>query len=133
MRSITIATAMMASLSIAAARAQAPDWSRAQQVDVQLSSFKFTPPVLNLQHGIPYRIRLTNTSTGGHNFAAKEFFQASSIAPEDQPKLNKGRIEVGGGETMEIRLVPLRAGNYKLSCTHFLHTGFGMKGAIVVN
>ena len=45
-------------------------------------------------------------------------FSASTIAPEDKS---------GGG-----RLTPNRAGTYPLTCSHFLHTTFGMKGTIVV-
>jgi plastocyanin len=115
-----------------AGQAQSPDWSHAQPITVELSSFKFTPATLTLQHGTPYRIRFTNSSSGGHDFVAKELFDASTIAPEDRAKLRKGGVAVDGGESVEIRLVPNQAGSYKSHCSHFMHSSFGMTGEVIV-
>lgn len=113
------------------ATASAQDWGRAQQVDVQLSNFDFTPKTLGLRHGQPYRLHLTNTGSGGHNFSAPKFFAAAAIAPQDAAGVVKGSVDLKKGESRDIRLVPAR-GRYKLKCTHFLHSGFGMKGEIIV-
>ena len=103
-----------------------------QTVTVVLSSFKFTPVTLTLQHGRAYRLHLSNMSSGGHNFAAKEFFAASTIAPEDRGKIANGKVDLAGGGSVDIRLVPNATGTYRLRCSHFMHSGFGMTGTIVV-
>jgi len=96
-----------------------------------LKSFSFTPQTLRLRAGVPVRLTLRDVK-GGHNFAAPAFFAAARIAPGDAGKVVKGKVELRGGESAVIRLIPA-AGVYKLSCTHFLHSGFGMKGTIVVS
>ena len=98
-------------------------------VQVQLSSFKFEPEEIHLRAGEPVVLRLTNTSNGGHNFAAPQFFGAAAI--QSGSGLEDGAIEVPEGQTREIRLTPAR-GTYRLRCTHTLHTTFGMSGSIVV-
>ena len=111
--------------------AQAPDYSRAPAVEVVLKSFSFTPETLHLRTGVPVRLTIRDEK-GGHNFAAPKFFAKAKIAPEDAAKIRGGKIELKGGDAVTIRLVPA-AGSYKLTCTHFLHTSFGMKGSIVVD
>lgn len=132
MRGLTFSALLATALLAPASQAQSPDWSRAQPVAMELSSFKFTPSTLTLQHGTPYRIRFTNSSSGGHDFVAKDFFDASTIAPEDRAKISKGGIDVDGGESVEVRLVPNQPGSYKSHCSHFMHSSFGMKGEIIV-
>ena len=118
-------------LAATASSAQAPaDYSRAASVEVVLKSFSFTPDTLRLRAGVPVRLTIRDAK-GGHNFAAPGFFAAARIAPEDASKVRGGKIELKGGEAVTIRLIPA-AGQYKLVCTHFLHTSFGMKGRIVV-
>ena len=51
----------------------------------------------------------------------------------DQAKISKGTVELKKGETADIRLVAPAPGTYKLHCSHFLHTSFGMTGEIVVS
>ena len=99
---------------------------------VELSSFNFTPAKLTMQQGRSYRLHLSNTSSGGHNFVAKEFFAASNVVPEDRGKVVGGKVDVSGGQSVEIRLVPNTIGSYKLRCSHFMHSAFGMTGVIVV-
>jgi plastocyanin len=99
-----------------------------QVVEVQLSSFAFTPRTIRLRAGAPVTLRLTNAGRGGHNFSAPEFFAAA------QPigaTLREGAIEVPSRQTVEVRLIP-RQGTFRLRCTHTLHTSFGMRGEIVV-
>ena len=131
MRGLTV-SALAAALLAHAAQAQAPDWSHAQPVSVELSSFRFAPSTLTLHQGTPYRIRFTNRASGGHDFVAKEFFAESSVAPDDRAKISKGRVDVDGGESVEVRLVPNHAGSYKSHCSHFMHSSFGMTGEIIV-
>lgn len=127
---IVLIAAVMA-LVAAAAPAQSPvDWNRAVNAEVVLTSFSFAPVSLHLAAGVPVRLTIRDTK-GGHNFSAPTFFKSARIAPEDAGKVRGGKIELQGGEGVTLRLVPA-AGTYKLTCTHFLHTSFGMKGMIVV-
>lgn len=132
MRFANIATLATAAVIAAAASAQTPDWRGAQTINESLASFSFTPSTLELRRGTPYRLHLVNTASGGHDFSAPQFFAASEIAPEDRPKIEKGRVKLEGGQSVDIRLVPLKAGSYRLHCSHFMHSTFGMKGTIIV-
>jgi plastocyanin len=112
--------------------AQAPDWLRASQVTVTLSSFQFDPATVHLHAGQPVVLHLVNGGSHGHNFSAPEFFAASQIRAQDQNLIRKGAVELSGHESKDIGVVP-RAGTYKLHCTHTMHSAFGMKGEIVVD
>lgn len=118
-------------LGATASWAQTPDFSHAAAVEIVLKSFSFNPDTLHLRAGVPVKLTIRDVK-GGHNFAAPKFFAAARIAPEDARRVRGGKIELEGGEAVTIRLVPA-AGTYKLTCTHFLHTSFGMKGSIVVD
>jgi plastocyanin len=100
-------------------------------VEVRLSSFDFDPATIRLRAGQPVVLRLTNTSSGGHNFAAPQFFAAAAIAAGQDVPIRDGTIEVGSHQTVSVRLIPAR-GTYRLRCTHTLHTAFGMRGEIQV-
>ena len=100
-------------------------------VDVQLTSFDFTPREIRLRAGTPVVLRLTNPGRGGHNFAAPQFFAAAAIAGGQNSPIRNGAIEVPSRQTVSVRLTPAR-GNYRLRCTHTLHTAFGMRGRIIV-
>jgi uncharacterized cupredoxin-like copper-binding protein len=113
-----------------AASAQAP--AGEQTVTVQLSDFKFTPSQLSLQAGRPYRLQLQNTASHGHSFSSPDFFAAANVASQDQAKIQHGTIDVPGGQNVDIEVTPQRAGQYRFHCTHFMHSAFGMTGAITV-
>jgi len=123
----TLAIALLLASPLAASAQPAED-----AVTVQLSSFKFTPKTLTLRQGHRYRLHLVNVASGGHDFVAKEFFAASTIAPEDSGKIHDGRIDLAGEEAVDVTLTPDRAGTYKVHCSHFMHSTFGMTGEIVV-
>lgn len=97
-------------------------------VEVRLTSFDFTPSTIRLTAGRPTLLHLVNAADGGHNFAAPEFFAA---AQRVEGPVRDGKVEVAGGQSVHVRLVPAR-GTYRLRCTHTLHTTFGMSGEIVV-
>lgn len=118
------------SLALLASPAAAQtDWSRAPVVEVRLSSFDFDPGRVRLPADRPVRLRLVNTSGGGHNFSAPQFFAAAQVA---SGPVSDGTVEVSGRQTAEVRLIP-RRGRYRLRCTHTLHTAFGMRGDIIVD
>lgn len=130
MRYLLLALALLALTS--SARAAPPDWGTAQEIEIRLSNFAFTPEKIAMKSGEAYRLHLVNTANGGHNFDAAEFFTAAQVAPSDQAKVKKGTIELKSGESADIRLVAPAPGTYKLHCSHFMHATFGMTGAIVV-
>jgi plastocyanin len=119
--------------TIPGAPASAQDWSTAQSVRMELSSFKFTPADLRLKRGAPYNIHFFNSASGGHDFVAKEFFDEATIAPEDKSKLRNGGIDLEGGESVDIKLIANRPGVYKSRCTHFMHSMMGMTGTVTVD
>ncbi|HTH28622.1 MAG TPA: cupredoxin domain-containing protein [Sphingobium sp.] len=110
----------------------AQDAPAPETVKVELSSFRFSPRMVEFEHGKRYVLHLVNLSDGGHNFVAKAFFAAARIDPADQEKVRNGRVEVGGGKETVIHLTAPAPGNYKLHCSHFMHAPFGMTGQIVV-
>jgi uncharacterized cupredoxin-like copper-binding protein len=116
----------------AATAAQSPDWAHAQRVEVQLSSFAFTPSTLHLRAGRPVVLHLVNAGSGGHDFTAPKFFAAAQLRPQDRAAVGKGSVELGGHRSADVALVP-RAGRYPLKCGHTFHKTFGMSGEILVD
>lgn len=126
------AACLLAGAGVAQPAATPPSLANAKEVDVVLADFDYTPKELRLQHGQAYRLHLVNQGSGGHNFSAPDFFAAAQIDPADAAAITKGRVELAKGETRDVRLVPA-AGSYKVKCTHFMHSAFGMKGRITVD
>jgi len=127
-----IPSLFIAVLGATTGAAQTPDWSQAKPITIELSSFKFTPATEALQRGTVYRIHFVNTSSGGHDFVAKAFFAGSIVAPEDRAKITNGGVDVEGGGSVDVRLIPNRTGSFKVHCAHFMHSMFGMTGTITV-
>lgn len=122
-------TTILAVALLTAAPAFAQD-----SVTVTLTNFHFTPAALKFHHGQAYTLRIVNASGSGHNFAAPEFFAASTMAAAERAKAPGGKIELSGGESAVLHLTaPARPGSYKLKCSHFLHSSFGMTGEINVD
>jgi len=132
MSRFAFAAGLAALLLTGPAAAQAPDRDRAETVTVTMTNFKFDPDTVRIKAGKPYVLHLVNAAGGGHSFAAKEFFAAASVAPEDAEKLEKGKLDLKGGTSIDLHFVAPKAGTYELHCSHFLHSGFGMTGTIVV-
>ncbi|MFC7537962.1 cupredoxin domain-containing protein [Sphingomonas sp. GCM10030256] len=97
-------------------------------VTVNLSSYRFDPSPLVLQADRPVRMTFVNQGGRSHDFTAREFFQASRIVGG---KVSDGKVDLKGGQQAVVELVPQR-GTYRVHCGKFLHSGFGMKGIIVV-
>lgn len=102
-----------------------------KRVEVILADFSYSPQTIRLRSNEQVVLRLTNRGSGGHNFSAPEFFAKARLDPASAALLSKGKVEVGKGASVDLTLTPA-AGRYKLKCTHFLHSGFGMKGEIIV-
>jgi uncharacterized cupredoxin-like copper-binding protein len=127
---LVFAAALLA--SPIAAPAQPADFSQAQVVEGSLSNFHFAPSDIHLRAGQPVILRLTNTSSGGHDFDAAQFFAAATVRPADMGAIHNGEVEVGSHQSVDIGLVPT-AGRFALKCTHPFHAVFGMKGTITVD
>jgi plastocyanin len=123
-------SAFAVSLAAATPAAAQPDRPRVTRVEVQLSNFAFAPSTIHLRAGEPVVLHLVNASSGGHDFAAPEFFAAATLL--DSRAIEHGRIELGSHQVRDISLVP-KAGHYPLKCTHTFHKMFGMSGEIVVD
>jgi uncharacterized cupredoxin-like copper-binding protein len=105
-----------------------------ETVTVTLSNFHFAPAALTFHHGQPYSLRIVNAASGGHNFVAPGFFTASTMSPTERAKAPGGKVDLSGGDSAELRFIaPARPGSYKLKCSHFLHSSFGMTGTITVD
>jgi plastocyanin len=107
------------------------DWSKAETVTVKLTDFEYSPAYLRFHTGSPVRLILVNQGTGKHDFSAPEFFSAVTLRPGSSAPA-EGTIDLAKNETKEVDLLPVATGNYKLKCTHFLHSLFGMHGVIEV-
>ncbi len=70
---------LLLSLMLLAAPAASAQ-TNVRTMDVQLSSFDYSPREIRLRAGEPLVLRLINISNGGHNFAAPGFFAAATIA-----------------------------------------------------
>jgi plastocyanin len=114
-------------LALAAAAPAAPP----ERVEVALANFKFTPATIRFKHGQQYLLHLS--STGGHSFAAKAFFAAATIPAADRARITNGKIDLAGGESVDIHLTAPAPGSYPVTCSHFLHASFGMTGKIIVD
>ena len=75
---LCVAACAVSALFAVPAAAQ-PNWSHAQRVEVRLASFSYTPSTIHLRAGQPVVLHLVNVASGGHDFAAREFFAASTL------------------------------------------------------
>jgi len=95
---------------------------------INLSSFAYSPQPIQLRAGQPVTLTFVNRSNSGHDFTARNFFANARIVSGTAPD---GEVELRGGETKSITLVP-RAGTYGVHCSHFLHKQMGMRTRIYV-
>jgi plastocyanin len=118
--------AAAAALSFAFA---APALAQPAAQTILVSNFAFSPQPIHLAAGRPVTLAFVNRSGSGHDFTAVRFFASSRILSGSAPH---GEIELRGGETRTITLVPA-AGTYPAHCSHFLHKQMGMSDVLVVN
>ncbi len=108
------------------------DWSKAQTVEIDLDSYSIAPKSLHLKKDAPYVLHFVNKSSKGHNFDAPAFFDALMVVTSDQAKVGEGKVELDGGQAIDVQVVPNLVGTYPVTCTHFLHASFGMTGEAVI-
>ena len=124
-RAVMVITSIISSLAPAVAQT-------AQPISVSLTDYAFTPSALSLTAGVTYHLHLTNSGSKDHSFSAPQFFAASQIAADDQAKIKKGEVAIDSGQAVDITITPGQAGNFALTCTHFMHNMMGMHGTITV-
>lgn len=124
--------ALVIALAAPGQRAWAQDaQAGAETITISLSDYAFAPAALNLKAGTAYHLHFTNAGSRDHDFTAPEFFAASQVTPEDQAKLKRGTVAIDKGKDVDVTVTP-GAGNYKVTCTHFMHSMMGMHGTITV-
>jgi len=121
----------MLALLIPAARAQSDvDWSQAQQVNVLMVDDRFVPDQLTFRHGVPYRLLLENDGNDVHEFTAPEFFADAVVRDPGFLSQDGKEIVVQPGGVVEVELMPIHPGTFKLICAN--HDWDGMVGEITV-
>jgi plastocyanin len=128
--------ALLVALVVALAAPSLGAWAQdaqtgAETINISLSDYAFAPAALSLKAGTAYHLHFTNAGSKDHDFTAPEFFAASQVAPEDQVKLKRGTVAIDKGKDVDVTITP-GAGNYKVTCTHFMHSMMGMHGTITV-
>ena len=105
----------------------------AVSVEIDVSNFKFAPATIALQHNRAYVLHFVNENGGGHNFVARTFFAAATVAPEDRHLVSNGGSTSATGKPSTFIWLRLPRGRYEAHCSHFMHSTFGMTAAIVVS
>ncbi len=119
-------------LLIPEARAQPDvDWSQAQQVHMLMVDDRFVPDQLTFQHGVPYRLLLENDGKDLHEFTAPEFFANAVLRDPGFLSQDGKDIVVQPGGAVEIELMPIHPGTFRLICVD--HDWDGMVGQITVD
>ncbi len=93
------------------------DWLGAKFIDIRIRNERFTPGILVLQKNKPAVIRVFNADKAMRTFNAKEFFRAAVIFEifydgRKVPETCIDAIRIGAGKWTEIKIVPLRQGDY---------------------
>jgi uncharacterized cupredoxin-like copper-binding protein len=123
---------VMLALLIPAARAQSDvDWSQAQQVNVLMVDDRFMPDQLTFHHGVPYRLLLENDGKDVHEFTAPAFIADAVVRDPGFLSQDGKEIVVQPGGVVEVELMPVHPGTFKLICAN--HDWDGMVGKITVD
>jgi len=121
---------MLALLTAATAAAQPVRREAPPEVSITVWSYGFAPQPIRLTAGKPVTLTFVNRSGSGHDFTAREFFEAATyLAGSD--RVSGGKVDLKPHQTRKVSLVP-RAGTYPVHCGRFLHKQMGMRETIVV-
>jgi len=120
-----------------AALVEAADWDTRRELTIELSEFAFTPKAFTLVAGQPYVLKVVDKGDAKHEFTAEDFFGSVAFRKaEDASAEFKApaprEVEVFAGKTVELYLIPTKAGEYKLVCEIEGHFEAGMFGTITV-
>lgn len=115
------------------------DWSRMQEVAIQLRDGGFEPRELRLKAGQPYRLTITNTGVNNHYFNAPEFLAAAAVRKAQVPRyaeLKATRFKnfelFAAGGSLELWFVPVDKGRYRAHCHLGDHADMGVEGHLIV-
>ena len=114
-----------------------PFFSEIEVFEGKSAEISFTPKDTVLKVGQPYAISVINVGTEKHEFTAEEFFNSIAFRKaEDASGEFKGpaplEVEVFAGKSIELFLIPTKAGVYDLVCLITGHFEKGMFGTITV-
>jgi uncharacterized cupredoxin-like copper-binding protein len=122
---------MLGALLLTAAAQPGIDWSQAKPMTVLMVDDSFVPDRLNLLHGVPYRLHMENHGKDLHEFTAPEFLANATVRDPDVLANAGAEVVVHPGQMVDVFLVPMKAGKYRLTCAD--HDWDGMVGEIVVD
>lgn len=115
------------------------DWSRIENVRIELRDQGFIPRNLKLKSMQPYRLTIVNTGANTHYFNATEFLRA--IAARKAEVRNQAEIKADyfsqfelmrrGGE-MDLYFIPVVKGSYRVHCHLENHAAEGVEGTITI-
>lgn len=112
-------------------------WSSRVDTTVILSDYAFSPDTLNLTKDVAYKITLKNSSMTMHHWTADEFNENVVIRKVQDSHAEvkpyyMHHIGVMMMKSIDVYIVPVKAGTYYLECDIAGHVAQGMEGAIVV-
>lgn len=113
------------------------DWTKIQTLNVSLEEYKFIPDKMIFRIGIPYKLVLKNNGKEKHYYTAQDFFKSIALrkvqTKDGEVKANYlTAVEVYPNKEIEIYFVPIKEGNFELTCTIEGHSEKGMVGKIIV-
>ncbi len=107
-----------------------PDGPTTETVTVVMVDNRFEPDSVTFHAGRPTTLRLVNQGKEMHEFTAADFLHEATVKDKGVLANNGGDIVVQPKQTVEVRLIPNRAGHYNLICAD--HDWDGMVGSITV-
>jgi uncharacterized cupredoxin-like copper-binding protein len=115
------------------------DWSKTENVHIELRDQGFVPKNLKLKAMHPYRLTIVNNGSNTHYFDAPEFLRDIATRKVEV----KGQAEIKaeyfsafevmrrGGE-IELYFIPAIKGSYRVHCHLENHAAEGVEGTITV-
>jgi uncharacterized cupredoxin-like copper-binding protein len=115
------------------------DWGRMITVEIDLYDYGYRPRDLRLKADQPYKLVLKNTGNKDHYYTAPEFFRAvatrkamvNRFAEIKAPYFTAVEVFKNGGE-LDLYVVPVRRGTYRVHCPIDDHEEKGSTGTITV-
>lgn len=128
LRSASLATVLGAMVLAAAA---APDWTRAEGVNVVATDYEFQPSRLTFRVDVPIRLHLENRGQELHEFTAPVFLKSVEVRNPDVLTSDGSEVVIQPGEQKDLFFVPTQRGRFSFICAD--HDWAGMTGEIVVD
>lgn len=115
------------------------DWSQLRTVEIELYDYGYRPRDLRLKVGQPYKLALKNSGAKDHYYTAPEFFRSvatrkamvNRFAEVKAPYFTAVEVLKNGGQ-LDLYMIPLRAGTFRVHCPIDDHEEKGSVGAVIV-